>query len=104
MLTANDGILDLLAGHRTEVASSLPHPQCAECSPPRLDELLGTVAHELRSPLVAIVDAAHMIANECDLEPLARRALALMERQSRHGLRMIDDLFDICAGTGGKLS
>src|SRR5262245_45164152 len=87
-----------------EVAGSFPHPQCAEVSPPCFDELLGTVAHELRNPLVAIVDAAQMIANDCDLEPLGRRALALMERQSRQALRMIDDLFDICAGTGGKLS
>jgi signal transduction histidine kinase len=71
---------------------------------PYLDELLGTLAHELRSPLVTIVSAAQVIANECDMEPRARRALAVMERQSRQALRIIDDLFDICAGTEGKLS
>ena len=30
---------------------------------PCLDELLGTLAHELRNPLVAIVSAAQVIAN-----------------------------------------
>jgi signal transduction histidine kinase len=71
---------------------------------PCLDELLGTLAHELRSPLVTIVSAAQVVANGCDLGPPARRALAVMERQSRQALRLIDDLFDLCAGAGGKLS
>jgi signal transduction histidine kinase len=70
---------------------------------PCLDELLGSLAHELRSPLVTIVSAAQ-VANECDMEPPARRALAVMERQSRQALGIIDDLFDTCAGAGGKLS
>jgi signal transduction histidine kinase len=70
---------------------------------PCLDELLGTLAHELRSPLVTIVSAAQ-VANECAMEPPARRALAVMERQSQQALRIIDDLFDICAGASGKLS
>ena len=73
-------------------------------SQPRLDELLGTLTHELRSPLVTIVSAAQMIANEHDMKPSVRRALAVMERQSRQALRIIDDLFDTCAGTEGKLS
>jgi signal transduction histidine kinase len=70
---------------------------------PCLDELLGTLAHELRSPLVTIISAAQ-VANEWDMEPLARRAFAVMERQSRQAIRIIEDLFDICAATGGKLS
>jgi signal transduction histidine kinase len=72
-------------------------------SQPYLDELLGTLAHELRNPLGAIVSAAHAIATECDTEPLVRRALTLMERQSRQALRIIDDLFDLCAWAEGKL-
>jgi signal transduction histidine kinase len=71
---------------------------------PGLDELLGTLAHELRSPLVAIVSAAQVIANDRDMKPSVRRAIALMERQSQQALRIIDDLFDICAGAEGKLS
>jgi signal transduction histidine kinase len=67
-----------------------------------LDELLGTLAHELRNPLVTIVSAVQ-VANECDMAPPARRALAAVERQSRQALGIIDDLFDLCAGTEGKL-
>jgi signal transduction histidine kinase len=71
---------------------------------PCLDELLGTLAHELRSPLVTIVSAAQVIAYDCDMDPTARRAVAVMERQSRQALRIVDDLFDICSGAQGKLS
>jgi signal transduction histidine kinase len=71
---------------------------------PCLDELLGTLTHELRSPLGAIVSAAQVVANGCDLEPLVRRALTVMERQAHQALRIIDDLFDLCAGAEGKLS
>jgi signal transduction histidine kinase len=69
-----------------------------------LDELLGTLAHELRSPLVTIVSAAQVIAHGCDMEAPARRALAVMERQSRQALQIIDDLFDLSAATESKLS
>lgn len=71
---------------------------------PRLGELLGTLAHELRSPLATIIIAAQMIANAHAIELPTRRALAVMERQSRQALRLIDDLFDVCAGTQDKLS
>jgi signal transduction histidine kinase len=91
----------------TPIGGQTPEEGFCFCPPgteePCLDELLGTLAHELRSPLVTIVSAAQ-VAKECDMEPAARRALAVMERQSRQALRIIDDLFDICAGTEGKLS
>src|SRR5262249_34210822 len=76
---------------------------CSVTEEPCLDELLGTLAHELRSPLVTIVSAAQVAANLGDVGPPARRALAVMERQSRQALRIIDDLFDLCAGTEGQL-
>ncbi len=75
-----------------------------EVTQPGLDELLGTLAHELRSPLVTIVSAAQVLANGCDVGPPARRTLTVMERQSRQALRLIDDLFDLCAGAKSKLS
>jgi signal transduction histidine kinase len=70
---------------------------------PCLDELLGTVAHELRNPLATILTGVGVIA-DCDPGPAARRALGVMERQLRVALRLVDDLFDLCAGSLGKLS
>jgi signal transduction histidine kinase len=66
--------------------------------------MLGTLAHELRSPLVTIAQAVQVMADGCDIDPPARRALAVMERQSRQALQIIDDIFDLCGGTDGRLS
>jgi signal transduction histidine kinase len=71
---------------------------------PNLDELLGTLTHELRSPLATIVSGVQMVAGEYNMDPLARRGLAVVERQARQAMRLIEDLFDLCAGALGKLS
>jgi signal transduction histidine kinase len=69
-----------------------------------MDELLGTLAHELRSPLATILSAVQVITYDGDLHPTVRRTLAVMERQSRQALQIIEDLFDLCAGSSGKLT
>src|SRR4051794_7253089 len=92
-------------GRRTpEVEGWCSRPTGPAAGRPGLGELLGTLAHELRSPLATIASAAQVIADAYDLGPPVRRALAVMERQSRQALRIVDDLFDLCAGTEGKLS
>src|SRR5262249_47223579 len=83
---------------------AIPHalPEGAKMVQPCLDELLGTVAHELRSPLATIVSGVQVI-RECDMDPAARRALAVVERQAPQALGLVDDLFDVCGGVLGKL-
>ena len=92
------------AGQRPEIEDLCPHPRGLEVTQPGLDELLGTLAHELRDPLTTIVSAVQVITDDCYLDPAARRALAVMERQSRQAMQIIDDLFDLCVGNVGKLS
>jgi signal transduction histidine kinase len=87
-----------------EVEDLYLHPRGLEVTPPWLDELLGTLAHELRSPLVTILSAVQVITHDREMDPAVRRALAVMERQSRQAMRIIDDLFDLSAGASGKLS
>ncbi len=71
---------------------------------PQVDELLGTVAHELRSPLASSLGGVYMLTAECALDPLVRRTLVGMEDQLQRAMRLVNDLFDICAGGLGKLS
>jgi len=75
-----------------------------ELPQPSLNELLGTVAHELRGPLAAVIGAVRFITSECDVGPIARPILAGMESQLRQAMWLVDDLFDLCAGGLGKLS
>jgi signal transduction histidine kinase len=71
---------------------------------PCLNELLGTVAHELRNPLAAVISGVRLISSECDLSPFAVPILTGMETQLLQAVRLVDDLFDLCAGGHGKLS
>lgn len=68
----------------------------------RKDEFLGMLAHELRNPLSAISNAArllHMPGSEHNLQWSQR----VIERQSKHLARLLDDLLDISRITQGKI-
>jgi signal transduction histidine kinase len=65
------------------------------------DEALATLAHELRDPLATILLALDLHSEECD--PAARRALTMAAHQARRALRIVDDLFDLCAGSRDSL-
>jgi signal transduction histidine kinase len=91
-----------IAPRRSEKTGSRLHRQ--SLGEPCLDELLGTVAHELRSPLASIITGVSVIADDREVGPRAQRKLANMELQLWQTLRLVDDLFDLSAGGLGKLS
>jgi PAS domain S-box-containing protein len=68
----------------------------------RKNEFLALLAHELRNPLAPIRNGLHLvrIANDA----IAReRACAMMDRQLRHLVRLVDDLLDVSRITRSKL-
>lgn len=66
------------------------------------DEFLAMLAHELRNPLAAIVNAATVLGSVCDLPEVARQQ-AVIDRQSRHTARLLDDLLDVSRITQGRI-
>src|SRR5437773_11634784 len=64
-------------------------------------EALATLAHELRDPLAAIVLALELHSGEGD--PAVRRTLTMAAHQARRVVRLVDDLFDLCAGSWDSL-
>jgi signal transduction histidine kinase len=66
-----------------------------------LDESLATLAHEFRDPLATILLALEVIP--CDGDPAARRVRTIAEHQAQRVVRIVDDLFDLCAGSRDKL-
>jgi signal transduction histidine kinase len=69
----------------------------------RKDEFLAMLAHELRNPLGAICTAAELMRLCGVSDPTLSHARDVIERQSRHMKRLIDDLLDISRVMRGKI-
>jgi len=69
----------------------------------RKDEFLAMLAHELRNPLSAIANASHLLTHLPVPEPPMARAVAIVERQVQHLVRLVDDLLDVSRITRGKV-
>jgi signal transduction histidine kinase len=77
-------------------------PTKPAAAPLPVDEALSTLAHELRNPLATIVLALELHAGAG--APAARRDLTMAAHQARRAVRIVDDLFDLCAGSLDRLS
>ncbi|HKV54795.1 MAG TPA: PAS domain S-box protein [Candidatus Binataceae bacterium] len=69
----------------------------------RKDEFLAMLAHELRNPLAAIVNALAIIERVAPPEPTADRARSVISRRVGHLTNMVDDLLDVTRITTGKI-
>jgi signal transduction histidine kinase len=67
------------------------------------DEFLATLSHELRTPLNAILGWTQLLAGGQLDAPTARRAIEIIERNTRLQAQLIDDLLDISRIVTGKL-
>jgi PAS domain S-box-containing protein len=69
----------------------------------RKDEFLALLSHELRNPLAPIANGLSLLKARGSADPVAQRALGVMERQLNHLVRLVDDLLDVGRMTHGKL-
>jgi two-component system CheB/CheR fusion protein len=69
----------------------------------RKDEFLAMLAHELRNPLAPIRTAVAILRHVESANETSGEALAIMERQIRHLVRLVDDLLDVSRITRGKI-
>ncbi|HEX6635305.1 MAG TPA: ATP-binding protein [Usitatibacter sp.] len=67
------------------------------------DEFLAMLAHELRNPLAPIRNAVYLLATLPYDDPLFLKCRAMIEKQSRHVARMVDDLLDVSRLELGKV-
>ena len=70
----------------------------------RKEEFLAMLAHELRNPLNAIVAAHRLLDARATSDPESERLRSVVDRQSRHMARLIDDLLDVSRITRGDIS
>jgi signal transduction histidine kinase len=77
--------------------------QAAERKSHAKDEFLAMLGHELRNPLSAISSAAALIGLPgANLDTVAR-AKQIIQRQSQHLSRIVDDLLDLSRAMSGKI-
>jgi signal transduction histidine kinase/DNA-binding response OmpR family regulator len=69
----------------------------------RKDEFLAMLAHELRNPLAPLRNALQILRLPEVGAAEAERALAMMDRQVQHLVRMVDDLLDVSRLLRGKV-
>jgi two-component system, sensor histidine kinase len=69
----------------------------------RKDEFLAMLGHELRNPLAAIRNALWVLDQVGSKDQRATRQREVIMRQTRHLVRMVDDLLDVSRVTRGKI-
>jgi signal transduction histidine kinase len=68
----------------------------------RKDEFLAMLAHELRNPLAAVRNAVSVLKMSSEPEDISY-STDVIERQTSHLVRLIDDLLDVSRITSGKI-
>ncbi|HET9226202.1 MAG TPA: ATP-binding protein [Thermoanaerobaculia bacterium] len=70
----------------------------------RKDEFLAMLGHELRNPLAAIRNALWLLEEAASGGEREARQRDVIDRQTHHLVRMVDDLLDVSRVTRGKIS
>ncbi|HEU4754484.1 MAG TPA: GAF domain-containing protein, partial [Armatimonadota bacterium] len=68
------------------------------------DGFIAMLGHELRNPLAAAKNAAHLLGRPDAAEDTRDRALKVLHRQLAHQTRLVDDLLDISRISRGRLT
>jgi two-component system, sensor histidine kinase len=76
----------------------------AEAANRAKDEFLAMLGHELRNPLGAISNAAHLLDHPRTTPEVANQARGIIGRQVDHLVRMTDDLLDAARAITGKIA
>jgi CheY-like chemotaxis protein/nitrogen-specific signal transduction histidine kinase len=69
----------------------------------RKNEFLAMLSHELRNPLAPIRNSLFVLGRATPGGPRATQALAVIDRQVEHMVRLVDDLLDVTRITRGKI-
>jgi signal transduction histidine kinase len=69
----------------------------------RKDEFLATLGHELRNPLSPLLTSLELLRLSAPADPTVRRVVGVMQRQSTHLVRLVDDLLEVSRITRGLI-
>jgi PAS domain S-box-containing protein len=69
----------------------------------RKDDFLAMLSHELRNPLAPIRNSTYILQRAEPGSEQARRAQSIIDRQTEHLTRLVDDLLDVTRIARGKI-
>jgi signal transduction histidine kinase len=93
-LRKSNEALETRVGERTAALQELDR---------RKDEFLAMLSHELRNPLAPIRNSTYILNRVDAGGEQARHAIEVIERQTRHITRLVDDLLDLTRIARGKI-
>ena len=67
------------------------------------DEFIAMLGHELRNPLAAVRSATELLKLVAGDDPRYRRTQAVLERQTAHMAKLLDDLLDVSRIVSGRV-
>jgi two-component system CheB/CheR fusion protein len=67
------------------------------------ERFLAMISHEMRNPISAVLSASHLLKSDKADEKLIENAVSVIQRQSDHVSRLLDDLLDVSRLTQNKL-
>jgi signal transduction histidine kinase len=92
-----------LTAANKKLTREIEERQVAERQNHAKDEFLAMLGHELRNPLSAISSAASLIGLPGVSTDGVQRAKKIIQRQSQHLGRIVDDLLDLSRAMSGKI-
>ena len=98
-----DGASALIGGMAIDITDRIRAEEALKEADRRKDEFLATLAHELRNPLAPISNSLQMLKVRRAPNDNSTDALAIIERQVRQMVRIVDDLLDVNRITRGRL-
>ena len=102
-LAPSNGRASRLQGISVDVTATKQSEMALLDADRRKNEFLAMLAHELRSPLAPIANAAHLLCLDEADDAARQQAAAIVERQTGRLARLIEDLLDVSRITSGKI-
>jgi signal transduction histidine kinase/integral membrane sensor domain MASE1 len=91
-----------IVGKRSEAEARASEAELRQASDAK-DQFLALLGHELRNPLAPIRNALQILSAGKTDPAVARQMHEMMERQTAHMVRLVDDLLDVSRITRGKI-
>lgn len=97
------GNSDGVCGVSIDITERKAAEQALRDADQRKDEFLAMLAHELRNPLAPITNSVHILRLADDVDPTLEKVREILERQTNHLARLVDDLLDVTRIAQGKI-